>query len=58
MKNIRSTTSSRTAGLVDIPTNYYAGQFVLGKEHMSPRGWEGANLEILHSWGQQKSEAR
>ena len=36
--------AQETAGLVDIPTNYYAGQFVLGKEHMSPRGWEGANL--------------
>ena len=28
--------AQETAGLVDIPTNYYAGQFVLGKEHMSP----------------------
>ena len=36
--------AQETAELVDIPTNYYAGQFVLGKEHMSPRGWEGANL--------------
>ena len=33
-----------TVGLVDIPSNYYSGMLILGKEHMSPRGWSGANL--------------
>ena len=36
--------AQETAGLVDIPSNYYAGQIVFGKEHMSPRGWKGSNL--------------
>jgi len=36
--------AQETAGLVDIPSNYYAGQIVFGKEHMSPRGWGGSNL--------------
>jgi hypothetical protein len=36
--------AQETAGLVDIPSNYYVGQIVFGKEHMSPRGWEGSNL--------------
>ena len=33
-----------TAGIIDIPTNYYAGQLIIGKEHMSPRGYSGAVL--------------
>ena len=36
--------AQETAGLVDISSNYYAGQIIFGKEHMSPRGWEGSNL--------------
>ena len=36
--------NQETAGLVDIPTNYYAGQLILGKEHMSPRGYSGSIL--------------
>ena len=36
--------AQETAGLVDIPSNYYAGQIIFGKEHMSPRGWEGSNF--------------
>ena len=36
--------AQETAGLVDIPSNYYAGQIIFGKEHMSPRGWRGSNL--------------
>ena len=36
--------AQETVGLVDIPSNYYAGQIIFGKEHMSPRGWEGSML--------------
>ena len=36
--------NQETTGLVDIPTNYLAGQIILGKEHMSPRGYTGSIL--------------
>lgn len=36
--------NQETTGLVDIPTNYFAGQIILGKEHMSPRGYTGSIL--------------
>jgi len=36
--------AQETAGIVDIPSSYYAGQIIFGKEHMSPRGFEGSIL--------------
>ncbi len=36
--------AQETVGLVDIPNEYILGQLVLGKEHMSPRGWNGVQL--------------
>ena len=36
--------NQETTGLVDIPTNYFAGQIIIGKEHMSPRGYTGSIL--------------